>query len=77
VMGLDRLYLWYFRKVLPRVGQWFSRSPDAAYKYLPESVLAFPDYEALCERMSAQGLRDVTYHPLTFGVATIYVGHKP
>ena len=29
-----------------------SRSPDAAYKYLPESVLAFPDYEALCERMT-------------------------
>jgi len=77
VAGLDRLYLWYFRKVLPRVGQWFSRSPDAAYKYLPESVLAFPDYEALCERMSAAGLRDVKYHPLTFGVATIYVGHKP
>lgn len=75
--GLDRLYLWYFRKVLPKVGQWFSRSPDAAYKYLPESVLAFPDYEALCERMTAAGLRDVTYHPLTFGVATIYVGHKP
>lgn len=75
--GLDKLYLWYFRSVLPRVGQWFSKSPDAAYKYLPASVLAFPDYEALCERMQAQGLTDVSYHPLTFGVATIYVGTKP
>ncbi|HQR09213.1 MAG TPA: bifunctional demethylmenaquinone methyltransferase/2-methoxy-6-polyprenyl-1,4-benzoquinol methylase UbiE [Gemmatales bacterium] len=77
VKGLDKLYLWYFRSVLPRVGQWFSKSPDAAYKYLPASVLAFPDYEALCERMKVQGLTDVTYHPLTFGVATIYVGTKP
>lgn len=74
---LNRLYLWYFRSVLPRVGQWFSKSPDAAYKYLPESVLAFPDYEALCERMKSQGLTDVHYHPLTLGVATIYIGAKP
>ena len=77
VKVLDKLYLWYFRSVLPRVGQWFSKSPDAAYKYLPESVLSFPDYEALCERMKAQGLVNVKYFPLTFGVATIYVGHKP
>jgi demethylmenaquinone methyltransferase/2-methoxy-6-polyprenyl-1,4-benzoquinol methylase len=75
-LGLDRLYLWYFRNVLPRVGQWFSRSPDAAYKYLPESVVAFPDYEELCALMAAQGLQNVSYHPLTFGVATIYIGTK-
>lgn len=77
VKVLDKLYLWYFRSVLPRVGQWFSKSPDAAYKYLPESVLSFPDYEALCKKMQAQGLVNVTYHPLTFGVATIYIGQKP
>lgn len=77
VKVLDKLYLWYFRSVLPRVGQWFSKSPDAAYKYLPESVLSFPDYEALCEKMQGQGLVNVKYYPLTFGVATIYIGHKP
>lgn len=77
VKVLDKLYLWYFRSVLPKVGQWFSKSPDAAYKYLPASVLAFPDYEALCERMQKQGLTNVSYHPLTFGVATIYIGEKP
>lgn len=77
VVGMERLYLWYFKKVLPRVGQWFSRSPDAAYKYLPESVLSFPDYEALCDKMTRQGLMSVKYHPLTFGIATIYIGQKP
>lgn len=77
VKVLDKLYLWYFRSVLPRVGQWFSKSPDAAYNYLPASVLAFPDYEALCDKMQAQGLTQVSYHPLTFGVATIYIGQKP
>ena len=42
-----RLYRWYFRYVLPRVGQLLSRSRESAYRYLPASVLEFPDGEAL------------------------------
>ncbi|MFL5328969.1 MAG: bifunctional demethylmenaquinone methyltransferase/2-methoxy-6-polyprenyl-1,4-benzoquinol methylase UbiE [Gemmataceae bacterium] len=71
-----RMYRFYFRYLLPLVGQCFSRSKDSAYRYLPASVLEFPDYEALLERMRAQGLRDVWYKPLTFGIATLYVGTK-
>jgi demethylmenaquinone methyltransferase/2-methoxy-6-polyprenyl-1,4-benzoquinol methylase len=71
-----RAYRFYFRHLLPRVGQWFSRSPDAAYHYLPASVLAFPDYEELLARMRRHGLDDCRYQPLTFGIATLYVGTK-
>jgi demethylmenaquinone methyltransferase/2-methoxy-6-polyprenyl-1,4-benzoquinol methylase len=71
-----RAYRFYFRHVLPRVGQWFSRSPDAAYHYLPASVLEFPDYEALLEKMRRHGLTEARYHPFTFGIATLYVGEK-
>ena len=71
-----RLYRFYFRKVLPLVGQTISRSKDSAYRYLPESVLEFPDGEALAGRLRAQGLEDVSYRPLTFGIATLYVGRK-
>ena len=46
-----RLYRFYFRHVLPRVGQLVSRSRDDAYRYLPASVLEFPDGEALAERL--------------------------
>jgi demethylmenaquinone methyltransferase/2-methoxy-6-polyprenyl-1,4-benzoquinol methylase len=74
---LGSVYLFYFRHILPRVGQIFSRSPESAYRYLPESVLAFPDGEALADRMRAAGLTDVRFHPFTFGIATLYVGHKP
>lgn len=74
---LGRLYLWYFRYVLPLVGQLISRSAESAYRYLPESVLRFPDYDALAERMRAAGLTEVKYEPFTFGVATLYVGVKP
>jgi demethylmenaquinone methyltransferase/2-methoxy-6-polyprenyl-1,4-benzoquinol methylase len=71
-----RAYRFYFRHLLPRVGQWFSRSPDSAYEYLPASVMAFPDYEALTARMERHGLTETRYHPLTFGIATLYVGAK-
>jgi demethylmenaquinone methyltransferase/2-methoxy-6-polyprenyl-1,4-benzoquinol methylase len=74
---LGRLYTAYFRYVLPLIGQLLSRSKESAYKYLPESVLRFPDYEALADRMRGHGLTDVIYHPFTFGVATLYVGVKP
>ena len=68
------IYRWYFRHVLPRIGQALARNPADAYNYLPESVGEFPQGEALAERMRAAGLADVRYYPLTLGVATLYVG---
>lgn len=72
-----RLYQFYFRRVLPFIGQTISRSRDNAYRYLPDSVAEFPNGEALAERMRHHGLRDVRWHPFTFGIATLYVGRKP
>jgi demethylmenaquinone methyltransferase / 2-methoxy-6-polyprenyl-1,4-benzoquinol methylase len=72
----SRLYGYYFRYLLPLIGQLISRSKDSAYRYLPASVQAFPDGEALAQRLTSQGLADVKWHPLTFGIATLYVGAK-
>jgi demethylmenaquinone methyltransferase/2-methoxy-6-polyprenyl-1,4-benzoquinol methylase len=71
-----RLYRFYFRRVLPWVGQAVSRSRDNAYSYLPASVLEFPDGEALAAKLRSHGLTEVRWHPLTFGIATLYVGTK-
>ena len=71
------LYRFYFRRVLPFIGQLVSRSRDNAYNYLPASVMAFPDGEALAEKLRGHGLTDVKWHPFTFGIATLYVGTKP
>jgi demethylmenaquinone methyltransferase / 2-methoxy-6-polyprenyl-1,4-benzoquinol methylase len=73
---LRGLYGWYFRHVLPRVGQWLMRNKHDAYRYLPSSVGEFPCGEALAGRMRDAGLRSVTLHPLTCGIATLYVGRK-
>ncbi len=70
------MYRFYFRHILPRLGQMISRSKDNAYRYLPESVMQFPDGEALAERLRGHGLIDVTWHPMTFGIAALYVGTK-
>ena len=66
----------YFRNVLPLIGQFLARNDKDAYNYLPESVGQFPQYGALVARMEAAGLHDVKFYPLTFGIATLYVGVK-
>ncbi|MCX7667085.1 MAG: bifunctional demethylmenaquinone methyltransferase/2-methoxy-6-polyprenyl-1,4-benzoquinol methylase UbiE [Gemmataceae bacterium] len=74
---LGKMYTGYFKHVLPRIGQAFSKSDEQAYAYLPASVMEFPDGEALAEKMRAAGLTQVWFRPLTFGIATLYVGTKP
>lgn len=71
------IYRFYFRYILPRVGQWVSGSKDFAYGYLPASVASFPERQALAQRMESAGLTGVRYHPLTLGIATLYLGKKP
>lgn len=70
------LYGWYFRHILPRIGQFLARNSSSAYEYLPSSVGEFPAYEALVDRMLAAGMREAKFYPLTFGIATLYVGQK-
>ncbi|MFO0819425.1 MAG: bifunctional demethylmenaquinone methyltransferase/2-methoxy-6-polyprenyl-1,4-benzoquinol methylase UbiE [Pirellulales bacterium] len=70
------IYGWYFRHILPRIGQWLARNSSSAYNYLPESVGEFPSGERLVARMTAAGLRSVRFYGLTGGVATLYVGEK-
>jgi len=76
VFGFRQLYGFYFDKILPRIGNSLAKNDKAAYRYLQESVGQFPDGQRLADRMTATGLCDVSFKPLTFGVATIYTGFK-
>jgi demethylmenaquinone methyltransferase / 2-methoxy-6-polyprenyl-1,4-benzoquinol methylase len=73
---LRGMYLFYFKNILPRIGQLFARNSSSAYEYLPATVAQFPDGEALAERMRSVGLLNVKFWPLTGGIATLYVGRK-
>jgi len=74
---LRGLYKFYFRHLLPRIGQLLARNRESAYNYLPQSVAEFPQHEALVEIMQHAGLEAVRYKPLTLGIATLYWGTKP
>jgi demethylmenaquinone methyltransferase/2-methoxy-6-polyprenyl-1,4-benzoquinol methylase len=70
------VYRWYFRNILPRLGQMLARNSHAAYEYLPQSVAEFPQGAELAGMMTECGLTAVTWTPLTFGIATLYVGTR-
>jgi demethylmenaquinone methyltransferase/2-methoxy-6-polyprenyl-1,4-benzoquinol methylase len=70
------IYLAYFRHVLPLIGQTIARNRNGAYNYLPASVLEFPDGPALAQMMCHAGLHSPEWRPLTFGIASLYIGTK-
>lgn len=74
---LSRVYQWYFRNILPRLGQLLVQNRQAAYEYLPQSVAEFPSGEQLTGLMEEAGLERTSFSPLTGGIATVYLGHKP
>jgi demethylmenaquinone methyltransferase/2-methoxy-6-polyprenyl-1,4-benzoquinol methylase len=73
---LGGFYLFFFRRILPRLGQAIAPNRHDAYGYLPASVMQFPDGPAMVELLASRGLDDVKAHSLTFGIATLYVGTK-
>ena len=70
-----RVYLWYFHRILPRIGGLISGHPSA-YAYLPASVTDFPSPADLSSLMRTTGFSDVSYQLLTMGIAAIHVGVK-
>ncbi len=72
---LRALYLFYFRRVLPAIGRAVSKHRDA-YTYLPESVLEFPEPDALARRIAAAGFSDVRYELLAGGICAVHHGTR-
>lgn len=68
-------YRRYFYGVLPRAAAVLGGEP-AAYAYLPRSLTAFPDADALAALLGGAGFRDVRFTRLTFGIAAIHEATK-
>ncbi len=67
------MYLFYFRNVLPRIGGLVS-GDASAYRYLPDSVLAFPERAEFLALMEQAGLARPQQRILTGGIAALYRG---
>ena len=74
---LGGFYLFFFKRILPGLGQAIAPNRHDAYRYLPASVMQFPDGQDMVDLLASRGLNDVRAYPLTFGIASLYVGTKP
>lgn len=72
IRGLYRLY---FTKVLPLIGGAVS-GDKAAYRYLPASVVKFPQKEEWMATMRGCGYSGVRHKAFTFGICRMYIGEK-
>lgn len=70
-----RLFAFYFKYVMGVVGGLIS-GDFAAYRYLHDSVLDFPELDAFVALMTASGFIDAKALPLTMGTAIVYWGGK-
>lgn len=70
------VFRFYFRKVLPLLGNAVSGS-RFAYSYLPNSVEEFPNQESLAVMMRAVGFSNVRYYNLSGGIAALHLGERP
>jgi demethylmenaquinone methyltransferase/2-methoxy-6-polyprenyl-1,4-benzoquinol methylase len=70
---LRSVYVWYFRHVLPFVGNCVARNRSDAYTYLNQSVEAFPSGERLAALVREAGFSSLEMTPLTGGIATLTI----
>lgn len=65
----------YSKVIIPNVGRSISKD-QRAYQYLPDSVAAFPEGQDFVAIMKKVGYQNITTHPVSGGIATIYLGQK-
>jgi demethylmenaquinone methyltransferase / 2-methoxy-6-polyprenyl-1,4-benzoquinol methylase len=70
-----QVYHFYFKRILPGIGKLFSKN-RAAYRYLNESVLKFPEGKYFMEELRTAGFQNTKEKRMTFGVASIYFAVK-
>jgi demethylmenaquinone methyltransferase/2-methoxy-6-polyprenyl-1,4-benzoquinol methylase len=69
------MYYFYFQRVLPLLGKLLVKRYEQ-YKWLPESLVHFPDHKQLAAVFQSVGLTEVEAYPLTGGIAALHMGTK-
>lgn len=69
-------HLFYLRHLIPMIGGLMTKKKEA-YRYLNQTIEAFPYGEKFLELMEKEGFVHCRAIPLTFGIATLYVGERP
>ena len=72
---MKKLYLIYFKNVLPKIAGLFSKS-SFAYDYLPHSVEQFPQTTAFTAILKKSGFKTAEFFPMTFETSILYIASK-
>lgn len=75
IFPFKQLFGIYFKHILPFIGSWTS-GDRKAYRYLYNSVQAFPDYADFTHELNRAGFNNPAYKPLSFGICAIYTAYK-
>jgi demethylmenaquinone methyltransferase/2-methoxy-6-polyprenyl-1,4-benzoquinol methylase len=75
IFPFKQLFHIYFKHILPLIGSWTS-GDGKAYRYLYESVQAFPDYQAFNKELIRAGFEKPSYQTLSLGICAIYIAYK-
>ncbi len=75
IFPFKQLFNFYFKNILPFIGRMTSKDPKA-YRYLYESVQAFPDGTDFIEVLSKNDFKSHAWTPLTLGICSIYSARK-
>ncbi len=70
------IYYFYFQRILPLLGRLLAKRYEQ-YKWLPESLITFPDHKELARIFRDCGLERVEARPFTGGIAALHLGIKP
>ncbi|WP_425546306.1 class I SAM-dependent methyltransferase [Agrococcus versicolor] len=75
-LGIARVGHAAFLRTVPVVGRLASSNPDS-YRYLVESIEAWPDQETLSRWIRGAGFTRVAHRNLTMGAVALHRGRKP
>lgn len=70
-------YELYARRVMPRIAGVLNRDAKEAYRYLNESIEAWPSQEEFAAWVREAGFERVAYRNLTFGIVALHRGFVP
>ena len=75
VPGIRNVYEFYLKRILPRLSSLLAKN-SAAYDYLADSILAWPNQKELASWLTEVGFTDVNYKNASLGVVAIHSARK-
>lgn len=72
---MKQLYAVYSKIIIPGIGRLISKN-KAAYRYLPQSISAFPQGKRMAAILKKNGFAEVRHTTYTLGICSMYLASK-